>query len=335
MPQNYGALEKVLRVGEGRRLKRLAQQADYVASLEPDFEKLSDAELAGKTAEFRQRLENGEELDDLTFEAFAAALRARCTGGDVDFVDAIVHGPRAFVLCLGRFVDRPKGRVFGYRRLDIYWKSTARLREDALATADYCFRYDTDCHWLTRTVPPLEWKPVRYAVGKTFLGSTNLIRWSRRLEPLLASMRRERLSVLFIPGTSAAKRDLVEQFGEAAVLEPPWNNRLSSLIFLLTSRVRLVIGIDGLGPLPRSLVKEAYKLGIGIVVTATPVAVLGPVFWLDEQLPAQVGLRAVRGGVMALVLITLVLVVLMNVTGSLVAAGRAVLARWSAGRIPT
>jgi hypothetical protein len=37
---------------------------------------------------------------------------------------------------------------------------------------------------------------------------------------------------------------------------------------------------------------------------------------------------------MALVLITLVLVVLMNVTGSLVAAGRVVLARWSAGRIP-
>jgi hypothetical protein len=74
--------------------------------------------------------------------------------------------------------------------------------------------------------------------------------------------------------------------------------------------------------------------GLGIVVVATPVAVLGPVFWLDERLPAEAGLHAVRGGVMALVLITLVLVVLMNVTGSLVAAGRVVLARWSAGRIP-
>ena len=51
MPQNYGALEKVLRVGEGRRLKRLASQADYVAALEPDFEKLSDAELACQLAE--------------------------------------------------------------------------------------------------------------------------------------------------------------------------------------------------------------------------------------------------------------------------------------------
>ena len=44
--QNLGALEKVLRVGEGRRLKRLADQAEYILSLEPDFHDLSDAELA-------------------------------------------------------------------------------------------------------------------------------------------------------------------------------------------------------------------------------------------------------------------------------------------------
>ena len=69
---NYGALEKFLRVGEGRRLKQLAKQADYVTSLEPDFEALSDEELVGKTAEFKERLENGEELDELVFEAFAA-----------------------------------------------------------------------------------------------------------------------------------------------------------------------------------------------------------------------------------------------------------------------
>src|ERR671910_1420667 len=76
MPQNYGALEKVLRVGEGRRLKRLASQADYIASLEPDFEGLSDADLAAKTAEFRQRLDNGEPLDELAYEAFAAVREA-------------------------------------------------------------------------------------------------------------------------------------------------------------------------------------------------------------------------------------------------------------------
>ena len=69
---SFGKFEKVLRVGEGRRLKRLHEQAAYIGTLEPDFEKLTDAELAGKTAEFKQRLENGEPLEEIIFEAYAA-----------------------------------------------------------------------------------------------------------------------------------------------------------------------------------------------------------------------------------------------------------------------
>jgi preprotein translocase subunit SecA len=53
---DYGGFEKVLRIGEGRRGKRLAQQAQYIGTLEPQFEQLSDAELLAKTDEFRQRL---------------------------------------------------------------------------------------------------------------------------------------------------------------------------------------------------------------------------------------------------------------------------------------
>src|SRR5215211_4775847 len=95
MPQNYGALERVLRVGEGRRLKKLAEQAAYITSLEPDFETLSAEELAGKTVEFKQRLENGEELDSLVFEAYAAVREAskRALGlrpFDVQLMGAIV-----------------------------------------------------------------------------------------------------------------------------------------------------------------------------------------------------------------------------------------------------
>ena len=74
---DFGKFEKVLRLGEGRRLKRLQQQAAYVATLEPEFQALSDDELRGKTVEFRERLENGESLDDLLFEAFAAVREAR------------------------------------------------------------------------------------------------------------------------------------------------------------------------------------------------------------------------------------------------------------------
>ena len=67
--------------------------------------------------------------------------------------------------------------------------------------------------------------------------------------------------------------------------------------------------------------------GLLLVVVATPAAVLAPLFWLDEQIPAEAGLHAARGGVMALVLITLILVALMNVVGTVVAAGRVALAR--------
>src|SRR3954464_1816311 len=76
MAQDLGSLEKVLRLGEGRRIKRLQTQAEYVASLEPDFEQLSDEELAAKTVEFKQRYENGESLEELLFEAYAAVREA-------------------------------------------------------------------------------------------------------------------------------------------------------------------------------------------------------------------------------------------------------------------
>ena len=66
-------VDKLLRAGEGRRLKALQDQAARVSALEPDYADLSDDQLCAKTAEFRERHENGELLDDLLFEAFAVA----------------------------------------------------------------------------------------------------------------------------------------------------------------------------------------------------------------------------------------------------------------------
>src|SRR5438270_9056606 len=92
MAQDLGSLEKVLRLGEGRRLKRLQGQAEYVASLEPDFEQLSDEDLAGKTVEFKQRLENGETLEQLLFEAYAAVREAFKRSMGVRLFDVQVMG---------------------------------------------------------------------------------------------------------------------------------------------------------------------------------------------------------------------------------------------------
>ena len=69
-------LERLLRFGEGRTLKKLERIAKQVDDLESSFEELTDEELRGETAEFRERLEQGETLDDLLPEAFAAVREA-------------------------------------------------------------------------------------------------------------------------------------------------------------------------------------------------------------------------------------------------------------------
>ncbi|WP_078292323.1 preprotein translocase subunit SecA [Mycobacterium sp. D16R24] len=69
-------LSKLLRLGEGRMVKRLKGVADYVNTLSDDVEKLSDAELRAKTGDFKARLEKGQTLDDLMPEAFAVAREA-------------------------------------------------------------------------------------------------------------------------------------------------------------------------------------------------------------------------------------------------------------------
>ena len=62
---------KVLRAGEGKKVRRLADLVPLVGALEPEMQALSDAELAHKTVEFRERLDQGESLDDLLIESFA------------------------------------------------------------------------------------------------------------------------------------------------------------------------------------------------------------------------------------------------------------------------
>ncbi|OKH61864.1 preprotein translocase subunit SecA, partial [Mycobacterium sp. SWH-M3] len=69
-------LSKLLRLGEGRMVKRLKKVADYVNTLSDDVEKLTDEELRAKTDEFKKRVADGEDLDDLLPEAFAVAREA-------------------------------------------------------------------------------------------------------------------------------------------------------------------------------------------------------------------------------------------------------------------
>ncbi|GLW95994.1 preprotein translocase subunit SecA [Microtetraspora sp. NBRC 16547] len=69
-------LDKILRAGEGKTLRKLKRIAEQVNSIEEDFKSLSDAELRALTEDYKQRHADGESLDDLLPEAFATVREA-------------------------------------------------------------------------------------------------------------------------------------------------------------------------------------------------------------------------------------------------------------------
>ena len=71
-----GVLNKLLKTGEGRKVKALQALVPDINALEPEMQALSDEALAAKTAEFRTRHAAGESLDDLLVEAFAVVREA-------------------------------------------------------------------------------------------------------------------------------------------------------------------------------------------------------------------------------------------------------------------
>ncbi|HUC04651.1 MAG TPA: preprotein translocase subunit SecA [Acidimicrobiales bacterium] len=67
---------KLLRAGEGKKVRRLAELVPIINALEPEMKALTDAALAHKTVEFRERLEQGESLEDLLVESYAVVREA-------------------------------------------------------------------------------------------------------------------------------------------------------------------------------------------------------------------------------------------------------------------
>ena len=71
-----GLIAKIFGTHSEREIKRIEPLAEKIEALEPEYEKLSDEELAHKTVEFKERLKNGETLDDLLVEAYATVREA-------------------------------------------------------------------------------------------------------------------------------------------------------------------------------------------------------------------------------------------------------------------
>jgi preprotein translocase subunit SecA len=100
-------LTKILRMGEGRKVKVLQRRVEAVSALEPEMEKLSDSQLREKTDEFRERLSGGETIDDLLPEAFAVVREvSRRTLGMRPFDEQVMGG---IVLHEGKIAEMKTG----------------------------------------------------------------------------------------------------------------------------------------------------------------------------------------------------------------------------------
>ncbi|MDI3534644.1 MAG: preprotein translocase subunit SecA [Thermosediminibacterales bacterium] len=103
----FKVFQKIFGNFNDREIKRLSKTVDIVNSLEPEISSLSDTELKAKTAEFKNRIENGETLDELLPEAFAVVREAaKRTVGMRPFDVQVLGG---IVLHQGRIAEMKTG----------------------------------------------------------------------------------------------------------------------------------------------------------------------------------------------------------------------------------
>ena len=97
--------DKLFGTHSEREVKRIRPLVDRIEALRPQMQALTDEELRGKTEEFRKRYQDGETLDDLLVEAYAAVREG------------------------ARRAPRPRQRAVPQRRLRVGNRDQARHRE--------------------------------------------------------------------------------------------------------------------------------------------------------------------------------------------------------------
>lgn len=127
-----------------------------------------------------------------TVGAYREAIERRYARRDVDFMDGIIHSPTKYVLSLGEFVDHAP-YTNKYDWVTPYYQTTAKRREDYLATKDYLFRYDRGV-----TNPTPKSAAGRLLLGK-FLSSARLLRLAEKLNRFLPAERPGVTLDLFLP----------------------------------------------------------------------------------------------------------------------------------------
>ena len=138
-----------------KELKHLQPLVDHVNSLEPEFEKLTDAELRAKTDEFKARLADGESLDEILPEAYAAVREAaRRTIRQRHFDVQLMGG---IILHQGKIAEMKTGEGKTLvATLPLYLNALTGQGSHLVTVNDYLAK--RDCHWMG---------PIYHALGVT------------------------------------------------------------------------------------------------------------------------------------------------------------------------
>ncbi|MFO7997272.1 MAG: preprotein translocase subunit SecA, partial [Dehalococcoidia bacterium] len=138
-----------------RELKRLQPLVDEINRLEPEYEQLSDAELRAKTDEFKARLADGEGLDDILPEAYAAVREAAKRTIRQRHFDVQLMG--GIVLHQGKIAEMKTGEGKTLvATLPLYLNALTGRGCHLVTVNDYLAR--RDCHWMG---------PIYHALGVT------------------------------------------------------------------------------------------------------------------------------------------------------------------------
>jgi preprotein translocase subunit SecA len=138
-----GFIKKLFGTKNDRELKKMIPVVDRINNLEPQFKKLSDAELRAKTAEFRQRLDNGESLDSILPESFATVREAGVRTLGMRHYDVQLIG--GLVLHSGRIAEMRTGEGKTIvATLPVYTNALLRRGVHVVTVNDYLATRDAE-----------------------------------------------------------------------------------------------------------------------------------------------------------------------------------------------
>ena len=130
-----------------REIKKLEARAKKINSLEPIFESLTDSELKAKTFEFKNRIQQGETVDDILEEAFAACREGAKRSLGMRHYDVQLMG--GMVLNSGRIAEMRTGEGKTLvATLPVYLNALTGLGVHVVTVNDYLAR--RDCEWMSK-----------------------------------------------------------------------------------------------------------------------------------------------------------------------------------------